>query len=141
MTIILVAGPLLSASALHCAGVSAGWGIAEADKTNAAHWRAAGEGKQGYRLSGRDLRLPDDALHLAESVGAGAARVTTAVARPDLDVELPSDLSIPPFLKRAPQASSPAPFSPSEFPAVTTAAAERADTVPGADPHSPGRGV
>jgi hypothetical protein len=45
--IILVAGPALSPSALHCAGVGH-WAFADEARLNAEHWRAAAVGKPGY---------------------------------------------------------------------------------------------
>jgi hypothetical protein len=58
MTIILVAGPPLSSSAFHCAGVGH-WAFADEARLNAEHWRAAAAGKPGYRLP--DRIEPDDA--------------------------------------------------------------------------------
>jgi hypothetical protein len=50
--IIIVAGPTLSVSALHCAGVGH-WAFADEARLNAEHWRAAAAGKPGYRLADR----------------------------------------------------------------------------------------
>jgi hypothetical protein len=52
MTIIIVAGPALSPSALHCAGIGH-WAFADETRFNAEHWRAAAAGKPGYRLADR----------------------------------------------------------------------------------------
>ena len=50
--IIIVAGRVLSPSALHCAGVGH-WAFADEARLNAEHWRAAAAGKPGYRLADR----------------------------------------------------------------------------------------
>ena len=46
--IIIVAGPALSPSALHCAGVGH-WAFADDARLSADHWKAAAA-KPGYRL-------------------------------------------------------------------------------------------
>ena len=48
MSIILIAGPQLSVSALHCAGVGH-WAFADDARLSADHWKAAAA-KPGYRL-------------------------------------------------------------------------------------------
>jgi hypothetical protein len=99
MTITTVAGPPPSVSALHCAGVGASWAIAEADRTNARHWRAAAESEQGYRLPdpiepvGVEERATENPKNIASYVTAGVRD-----DRPDLVI--PDDLSIPLFLRR-----------------------------------------
>jgi hypothetical protein len=61
----VVAGPPedISANVYHCATVGAGWAMAEAERSNAAHWRAAAKGERGYRR-------PDAPQMQAERVAA-----------------------------------------------------------------------
>jgi hypothetical protein len=145
MTTILVAGSPLSASAFHCAGVGAGWAIAEADRTNSAHWRAAEEEKQGYRLPCK----PTVDLSQIEST-VNTTVVTAAAARPDLSI--PDDLTIPDFLRRGPIIISGAILADSigdeftefsdeftKFSADTTTAAKKAAALSGDGRHSNGR--
>jgi hypothetical protein len=95
--IIIVAGPRLSDSALHCAGVGH-WAFADDARLNAEHWKAAAEGKPGNRSPGKPAAGLEPAGAAAEDVDIAPA--TTASARPDLEIS--SDLSIPPFMRRAP---------------------------------------
>lgn len=45
----VVAGPPMTANQYHCAVIGAGEALAEADRANETHWRAAKAGKRGYR--------------------------------------------------------------------------------------------
>jgi hypothetical protein len=94
MTVTIVAGPPLSASALHCAGVGH-WAFADDIRLNAEHWKAAAEGKPGYRLPDKPASPPTEMSAAAAELDA--ARATTTAVRPDL--EIPSDLSIPSLLR------------------------------------------
>jgi hypothetical protein len=90
MTIILVAGPPLSVSALHCAGVGH-WAFADDARLNAEHWAAAAEGKSGYRSTA-------PIVEPAPTEPAGAIERSERAA--ELIATIPDDLSIPPFLRR-----------------------------------------
>jgi hypothetical protein len=88
--IIQTAGPQLSASAFHCVSVGAGSVIIENNRVNAEYWRAAAEGKPGYRLP--DQTAPVCATTSTSSAGGSdPSRVVTLLE------SIPDDLSIPGF--------------------------------------------
>jgi hypothetical protein len=63
---LAAAGAPVSANAYHCAIVGADFAMVEADRSNAAHWRAAAKGERGYRAvpsPGGSRREPSRTLH------------------------------------------------------------------------------
>lgn len=91
----IVAGPPLSDSASHCASVGAGWAIAETDRVNAAHWRAAEAGQRGYRFPDAPGRPVDQHGEVLNQSGSKPAPRAVPL--------IPEDLNcIPPFLRREP---------------------------------------
>jgi hypothetical protein len=70
-TTIIIAGPPLTPSQLHCATVGAGWALAADRALNSAHWQAAKATQWGYRAPDFDLgdilrcEPPQDDLPLA----------------------------------------------------------------------------
>jgi hypothetical protein len=94
--IILVAGPALSPSAFHCAGIGH-WAFADDARVNAEPWAAAAAGKSGYRhLDIEPVSSPICARggELARGIG-DQSRAAALIA------SIPADLSIPDFLRRA----------------------------------------
>jgi hypothetical protein len=89
-----VAGPQITANQFHCAVVGAGEALAEADRINDAHWRAAKAGKYGYRR--------------ADVTAIAVQRTAVADAGAAKRYENPANLdTIPDFLRRPlPQADS-----------------------------------
>ncbi len=95
--IIIVAGPALSPSAFHCAGIGH-WAFADDARLNAEHWPAAAEGKSGYRVPST-LAADVDPI---ETAGAADVVAYTGARARELIATIPDDLSIPAFLRRAP---------------------------------------
>jgi hypothetical protein len=84
---VVGAGVPISANAYHCATIGAVAAIADADRTNESHWKAARAGERGYRHPDRRPRVPVTSMSPA-----------TPTDRSDLAI--PDDLSIPAFLDR-----------------------------------------
>ena len=85
----VVAGPPISAESLHGACVGAGQALAEADRANELHRRAAKQGKHGYCRMGKKPKP--------------AATDSPSTAPDDVTARrlpIPSDLSIPTWLRR-----------------------------------------
>jgi hypothetical protein len=88
-----VAGPELTPNQFHCAIVGAREAVVGVADVNAAHWKAAKEGKQGYRLPKTDPVIPGmgyDWQPAQSEPESGSKRA------------IPDDLSIPDFLLRQP---------------------------------------
>ena len=85
---VVAAGAPITATAYHCATVGAGAALAEADRINAAHWRAAKAGKPGWRR-------PDMAP------GANIVALPPMAVAP-AHVVISDGLDIPAFLQRRP---------------------------------------
>ena len=85
---VAAAGTPITTNAYHGAVVGAGDALAEADRVNGAHWRAAKAGKAGYR--------PDTVPAIA------ALEPMTTVPAPVLTG---AGLDIPAFLRRRPQSA------------------------------------
>lgn len=87
---VIAAGTPITAGAYHGAVVGARDALAEADRVNAAHWKAANEGKYGYRRP--DVMPATTTPMLTPSKPA-------VPHQPQL---IPDDLTIPAFLLRRP---------------------------------------
>jgi hypothetical protein len=81
---VVAAGAPITANQYHCAIVGAEQATTEADRINAAHWRAAKAGDRGYRRP--DAPTPNTSR--------------PALVVPTIAAVIPADLSIPAFLRR-----------------------------------------
>jgi hypothetical protein len=86
---VVAAGAPITENTYHCAVVSAGHALAEADRINGAHWCAAKAGKAGYRRA--------DVVPIATPTPSKPAPMPTTAG-----CEIPDDLNIPDFLLRRP---------------------------------------
>jgi hypothetical protein len=113
-----VAGPELSASALHCATVSGDQAIQVINRTNARHWREYNVKAEEWSLITRH----DPPVNLTGGYNFPSAPVITTPApiirlsRPVKEtapsVPIPDDFSIPEFLRRPPRSHDAAPVIP-----------------------------
>jgi hypothetical protein len=89
---VIPGGEPITANNYHCAIVDAGHALAEAERVNGAHWKAAEAGKYRYRSP----RAPDfERGGVSSHAGTKSPQLTTLSAVGDC-------LDIPAFLRRAP---------------------------------------
>jgi hypothetical protein len=90
---VIAAGEPITANAYHAAVIGAGAALAEADRVNGAHWRAAKAGKAGYG--------PPDVVPATSSAVPMPSKPAVPQGRPAGLPAIPDDLSIPAFLRRS----------------------------------------